>query len=128
MPHLYWQNIQKAIDVDNRRAEWKNRNALRASIRISVSNQLDEPGATRIEAQARAAWTLVDREREGARLLISTPRDQLGLDVVYDPQFRIIQLPERRVVADEDGALPVYYLGRAPRYLSKITCTLGRSR
>lgn len=124
---VYWQSVQTALSVAERRAEWKRRKPPRARLWIPTENILDSLSVSHIEARAHAAWYELEREREGARVLIAALRDQLGLTVSFEPRHGIVAIPEGQFVPAPEGGERMYPFGRFAREIKQVASILGVS-
>jgi hypothetical protein len=124
---VYWQTIQTATAVAARRSEFEKRAIVTTRVRVPIQNTLDELSADRLANRARAAWEHVDREREGARMLLKILQDDLGLEVTYDPQYGIIIVPEGKFMPVTSSGSKFHYFGRAARDIKEMAYRLGVS-
>lgn len=124
---VYWQTVQAAVDVASRRSEFAGRRTPTRKLRVPTENILDDGGADRLALRARAAWERFDREREGAQELLVALREQLGLEVTYDPQYGTLIIPAGKFAAEEGSSPVVYHFGRAARDIREIAARLGVS-
>lgn len=124
---VYWQAVQTALSVAERRAEWKRRKAPRARLWVPTQNILDSLSVPQIEARAHAAWYELEREREGARVLIASLREQLGLTVSFEPRHGIVAIPKGKFVPAPAGGERMYPFGRFAREIEQVAALLGVS-
>lgn len=124
----YWQTIQIATSVTNRRARHEKQLASRTRVWIPVRNVLKKTTVGRLASRARAAWEHLQREREGARRLKAELSEQLNLQIEYDPLYGIITIPAGTFVADAQRAPTMSFFGRAARDFDRIANILGVSR
>lgn len=124
---VYWQTIQTAMAVASRRSEFEKRPIPATRLRVPTENTLDEVSAERLANRARAAWEQVDRERDGARMLLKILRDDLGLDISYDPEYGTLIVPQGKFVSDTTTGPMFYHFGRAARDLNELAAQLGVS-
>jgi hypothetical protein len=124
---VYWQTIQTAVDVASRRSEFAKSRRPTTRLHVPAENILDDAGADRLALRARAAWERLDREREGAQELLAALREQLGLEVTYDPQYGTLIIPAGKFVPAVGQRPKVHCFGRAARDIHEIATRLGVS-
>jgi hypothetical protein len=79
---------------------------------------------SQIEARAHAAWYELEREREGARVLLDALREQLALSVSFEPRHGIVAIPEGHFVPADGGGERMYPFGRFAREIKQAAALL----
>jgi Domain of unknown function (DUF4365) len=123
----YWQTIQTAVSVAERRARFRGTAVPMSRVWVPIQNVLDVSMLERIEKRVAAAWSSIERERNGAKVLTDALRNQLGLEISYDPRYGTISIPAGRFVPDPASGDQMYTFGRAARDIRRIAEELGVS-
>jgi hypothetical protein len=120
----FWECVQSAAAIADRR---KTSTAEGRTTRVWVPrvNVLDASGIERMIVRTESRYARYGREREGAKLLMPLLREQIGLDVEYDPQYGILQIPEGRFVPEVGTGPRMYPFGRFARDVERIAQLLG---
>lgn len=108
---FYWETVQKAVEVATHRK--RRRDGKTTKVRIPRRNVLDNAGIQRIVTRTNSSFVRFKREREAAKLLIDALRDQLGLNIEYEPQYGILQIPVGRFIPKPEEDARVLFFGRA---------------
>jgi hypothetical protein len=92
-----------------------------------MANILNRRGIERILTRTETRFSRHERERQGATHLIEVLRESFGLEIEYDPQFGVLQVPDGRFVATPGGSPRMFPFGRFARELGEIARILNVS-
>lgn len=106
----YWECVQNALEKE----KGGSRTLLRpksARLMIPRENVLDDRGLRRIDGITRTRYKRLCREEEGAKVLISLLKKELGMEIEYWPQSGLltIKLPGKKMKTIIFGKLAAGY-------------------
>jgi hypothetical protein len=119
----YWECIHSAVAIAPQRRQRPGA----TRIWIPITNILDGRGIQRLLARTENRFLRHERERQGAEHLIAVLRDNLGLEIVYDPQFGVLEVPEGLFIPTPGAGPRIYPFGRFAKELAALARALGVS-
>lgn len=122
----YWECIQNAVLRRERRGKQIG-NGETVTIRVPITQVLDTDGVSRIDRLTRARFKRFQRERDATEFLLDLLREEIGLDLDYQPQYGIVSIPTGSFVPDREASPRTYVFGRAKRDIDRLTRLLGVS-
>jgi hypothetical protein len=73
---------------------------------------LDDEGLQRLRNCTRRRFERFEAQQEGAEILIEELKEQWGVEIVYEPEFGLLVLPEGEFKADASGGRMLTPFGR----------------
>jgi hypothetical protein len=122
----YWEFIQKFID-ESLHDRKTLKNGSKISVPVPIGNKLNEEGIRRIYSRTKTRFERFAREKEGAEQLIDVLKEQLGIEIEYNPQSGILFLPQGKFIPDDESGKRVIFFGKMAAMLADMQAKLGVS-
>ena len=123
----YWECVQNAVLRLERKGK-QIRGKKSVTINVPLKQVLDTEGVSRIDRLTRTRFERFQRERDATNYLLKLLREEIGLQLDYDPRYGIVSIPEGSFVPDKEGSQRIHVFGRAKRDIDRLARLLGISK
>jgi Domain of unknown function (DUF4365) len=126
LDRTYWECVQTAVTIDSyRKKPATSVNTTR--VWIPSVNILNATSLARIQTRTESRFIRYQRECEGAEILKRALRDQLGMEIDYDPKYGLLSVPRGTFTPHPSGENVIHPFGRFLRELETKAALAGCS-